>query len=53
MRTRGAARAPSGYYELARFVPREQVDAEIVEVLDRILAVASAASPADGQDSAR
>ncbi len=34
-----------GYHRLARFVPKERIDPEITEKLDRILAVAQAAHP--------
>lgn len=40
----------SSYHELAHFVPREQIDDEIVEVLDRIVAVAAAAAPLRGEE---
>jgi hypothetical protein len=36
----------SDYYVLARFVPKEQLDPEIQEKLDRIVAVADSAKPA-------
>ena len=36
----------TGYHELARHVPKEQIDPEIGEVLDRILEVSRRANPA-------
>ena len=41
-----------GYHRLARFVPRERIDPEIVAKLDRIVEVAGRANPASGASDA-